>query len=149
MRAVIQRVTSADVTVQDTVIASIQQGMVVLLGVHKNDTEHDVTALADKICNLRIFEDQDEKMNLSLLDTHGEMLIVSQFTLLGDCRRGRRPSWSQAAPPKPARQMYHDFIAAVDRTGIKTACGKFQSMMQVSLVNDGPVTMLLDSHKTF
>lgn len=105
--------------------------------------------MADKIINLRIFEDEDGKMNYSLADTGGSMLIVSQFTLLADCRKGRRPSWSEAAPPDKARKMYEEFIRAVADAGITTATGEFQAMMEVSLVNSGPVTILLDSHKKF
>ena len=149
MRAVIQRVTSASVTVDNQETGAINEGLLVLLGVHGNDTQQDVQWLAEKIVNLRIFEDDVGKMNLSLLDTHGSMLIVSQFTLLGDCRKGRRPSWSSAAPPQTAKQLYHAFIDAVAALGINTAKGKFQAMMEVSLVNSGPVTMLLDSHKQF
>ncbi|MCI5125273.1 MAG: D-tyrosyl-tRNA(Tyr) deacylase [Candidatus Electrothrix sp. AR5] len=149
MRAVIQRVTSAKVTVDDRQTGAIGEGLLVLLGVHKDDEQGDITWLADKIINLRIFEDEDGKMNHSLADTGGSMLIVSQFTLLADCRKGRRPSWSEAAPPDKARQLYEEFIQAVADTGITTATGKFQAMMEVSLVNSGPVTILLDSHKKF
>lgn len=149
MRAVIQRVTSARVTVDGIETGAIGPGLLVLLGVHSDDGQQDVSRLADKIVNLRIFEDREGKMNLSLLDSGGAMLIVSQFTLLGDCRRGRRPSWSSAAPPETANKLYQDFIAAVNDLGVTTASGEFQAMMEVSLVNSGPVTMLLDSHKNF
>ncbi|MCI5209043.1 MAG: D-tyrosyl-tRNA(Tyr) deacylase [Candidatus Electrothrix sp. ATG2] len=149
MRAVIQRVTSAKVTVDDRQTGAIGEGLLVLLGVHKDDEQKDITWLADKIINLRIFEDKDGKMNHSLTDTGGSMLIVSQFTLLADCRKGRRPSWSEAAPPDKARQMYEEFIQVVADHGIPTATGEFQAMMEVSLVNSGPVTILLDSHKKF
>ncbi len=149
MRAVIQRVTSAKVTVDDRQTGAIGEGLLVLLGVHKDDEQGDITWLADKIINLRIFEDEDGKMNHSLIDTGGSMLIVSQFTLLADCRKGRRPSWSEAAPPDKARQLYEEFIQAVADSGITTATGEFQAMMEVSLVNSGPVTILLDSHKKF
>ncbi|MDU9050097.1 MAG: D-aminoacyl-tRNA deacylase [Candidatus Electrothrix sp. Rat3] len=149
MRAVIQRVTSAKVTVDDRQTGAIGEGLLVLLGVHKDDEQKDITWLADKIINLRIFEDEDGKMNYSLADTGGSMLIVSQFTLLADCRKGRRPSWSEAAPPDKARKMYEEFIRAVADAGITTATGEFQAMMEVSLVNSGPVTILLDSHKKF
>jgi D-tyrosyl-tRNA(Tyr) deacylase len=149
MRAVIQRVTSARVTVDGRQTGAIYAGLLVLLGVHHDDTNRDVSWLAKKIVNLRIFEDSAGKMNLSLLDTGGAMLIVSQFTLLGDCRKGRRPSWSQAAPPDTANRLYQDFISAVNDLGITTQSGEFQAMMEVSLVNSGPVTMLLDSHKQF
>jgi len=149
MRAVIQRVTSARVTVDGRQTGAIDAGLLVLLGVHHDDTNRDVSWLAEKSVNLRIFDDSAGKMNLSLLDTGGEMLIVSQFTLLGDCRKGRRPSWSQAAPPDTANRLYQDFISAVNDLGITTQSGEFQAMMEVSLVNSGPVTMLLDSHKQF
>jgi D-tyrosyl-tRNA(Tyr) deacylase len=149
MRAVIQRVTSARVDVDDQPTGSIGSGLLVLLGVHKDDSRQDVTWLAEKIVNLRIFEDNAGKMNLSLLETGGSMLIVSQFTLLGDCRKGRRPSWSQAAPPHLANSLYQEFIATVTQHDVSCETGKFQAMMDVSLVNSGPVTMLLDSHKQF
>ncbi|WP_339136256.1 MAG: D-aminoacyl-tRNA deacylase [Candidatus Electrothrix sp. GW3-4] len=149
MRAVIQRVTSAKVMVGDRQTGAIDQGLLVLLGVHKDDESKDITWLADKIVNLRIFEDEEGKMNHSLTDTGGSMLIVSQFTLLADCRKGRRPSWSEAAPPDKARQLYEEFVQAVANSGITTATGEFQAMMEVSLVNSGPVTILLDSHKQF
>jgi len=149
MRAVIQRVTSAKVTVDDRQTGAIGEGLLVLLGVHKDDEPEDITWLADKIINLRIFEDDDGKMNHSLKDTKGSMLIVSQFTLLADCRKGCRPSWSEAAPPDKALKMYEDFIRVVADSGITTATGEFQAMMDVSLVNSGPVTILLDSHKKF
>jgi D-tyrosyl-tRNA(Tyr) deacylase len=149
MRAVIQRVTSARVTVDGRKTGAIDAGLLVLLGVHRDDTEQDVSWLAEKSVNLRIFDDSAGKMNLSLLDTGGQMLIVSQFTLLGDCRKGRRPSWSQAAPPKRADLLYQQFISTVNNLGITTENGEFQAMMEVKLVNSGPVTMLLDSHKQF
>ena len=149
MRAVIQRVTSAKVTVDDRQTGAIGEGLLVLLGVHKDDEQGDIFWLADKVINLRIFDDEDGKMNHSLADTGGSMLIVSQFTLLADCRKGRRPSWSEAAPPDKARQLYEEFIQAVADSGITTATGEFQAMMEVSLVNSGPVTILLDSHKKF
>ena len=149
MRAVIQRVTSAAVTVAEREVGAIGPGILVLLGVARDDTDQDLNWLVDKIVNLRIFEDQQGKMNLSLRDTGGEMLVVSQFTRLGDCRKGRRPSWSTAAPPDRARLLYSRFIAAVQQSNIPTACGEFGAMMQVSLVNDGPVTLLLDSRKEF
>ena len=149
MRAVIQRVTSARVTVDGQKTGAIDAGLLVLLGVHRDDTKRDVSWLAEKSVNLRIFDDSAGKMNLSLLDTGGEMLIVSQFTLLGDCRKGRRPSWSQAAPPQRADLLYQQFISAVNDLGITTQNGEFQAMMEVKLINSGPVTMLLDSHKQF
>ena len=149
MRAVVQRVTRAEVRVGDRVTGAIGTGMLVLVGAHRDDTPADVSWLADKLVNLRIFEDNQGMMNRSLLDTGGEMLIVSQFTLLGDCRKGRRPSWSTAAPPEMARDLYLQLVAAVGRHGIHTATGEFQAMMAVQLINDGPVTILLDSQKNF
>ncbi len=149
MRAVIQRVRSAAVQVDDVTIGAIDHGLLVLVGVHGRDTDRDVVWLADKTVNLRIFDDPDGKMNLSLLDTGGSMLIVSQFTLFGDCRKGRRPSWSQAARPELAESLYTSFGDAVRSYGISVQTGRFQAMMDVTLTNDGPVTLLLDSHKTF
>ena len=145
MRAVIQRVTKAQVAVADEIIGAIGPGLLVLLGVHKDDGEREVSWLVDKIVNLRIFDDEKGLLNRSLLDINGEMLIVSQFTLLGDCRKGRRPSWSLSAPPEQARQLYEDFIARVAHTGITTATGRFQAMMEESLVNSGPVPLVLES----
>ncbi len=149
MRAVIQRVKCASVQVDNRIICSIDHGLLVLLGVHAEDTDRDVVWLANKTANLRIFDDPDGKMNLSLLDTGGSLLVVSQFTLYGDCRKGRRPSWSQAGPPELAENLYTAFADAVRRHGISVQTGQFQAMMNVSLTNDGPVTLLLDSHKTF
>ncbi|OEU72244.1 MAG: D-tyrosyl-tRNA(Tyr) deacylase [Desulfuromonadales bacterium C00003068] len=149
MRAVIQRVTSARVEVDQTVTGSIAQGLVVLLGVAAGDTEKDLNYLVDKILNLRIFEDEEGKMNLSLAQIEGELLAVSQFTLLADCRKGRRPGFSAAAPPESARQLYDLFVDQVRQRGITVGCGVFQADMQVHLVNDGPVTMMLDSRKEF
>jgi len=149
MRAVIQRVTRAKVTVNDRQTGSISEGILVLVGVHRDDSEKDVTWMADKLVHLRIFEDHDGQMNRSLLDSGGEILIVSQFTLLGDCRKGRRPSWSSAAPPDLANTLYLQLVQAVKTYGVTTATGEFQSMMDVSLVNNGPVTLLIDSQKNF
>lgn len=149
MRAVVQRVSRAEVRVGERVTGAIGSGLLVLVGAHRDDTGTDVSWLADKLVNLRIFEDSQGLMNRSLLDTGGEMLIVSQFTLLGDCRKGRRPSWSTAAPPEMARELYLQLVAAVGRHGIRTATGEFQAMMAVQLINDGPVTILLDSQKNF
>jgi D-tyrosyl-tRNA(Tyr) deacylase len=149
MRAVIQRVSTASVTVAGKQTGVIGAGLLVLLGVHKEDGPKDLAWLAEKTVTLRIFEDEAGLMNRSLMDTGGAMLIVSQFTLLGDCRKGRRPSWSEAAPPEQAKQLYLDFITAVQAYGIVTATGEFQAMMEVSLCNSGPVTVLLDSHKKF
>jgi len=149
MRAVVQRVTRASVTVDGQVIGQISRGLAVLLGVEQDDTESDAQQLADKTIQLRIFDDAEGKMNLSLAETSGAMLVVSQFTLLGDCRKGRRPSFIQAAPPELAERLYETFVAAVGVQGITVATGKFRAMMQVELVNDGPVTILLDSKKRF
>ena len=149
MRAVVQLVKKASVSVNDTVISEIGYGLLVLLGVRKNDTPADVRMLAEKIAHLRIFPDQGKLMNLSVLDVGGKMLIVSQFTLYGDCRKGRRPSYSDAAPPGQAEELYELFIRETVKLGIHVASGKFQAMMDVALINEGPVTLLLDSGKSF
>ncbi len=149
MRAVVQLVKKASVSVNDTVISEIGYGLLVLLGVRKNDTPADARLLAEKIAHLRIFPDQGKLMNLSVLDVGGEMLIVSQFTLYGDCRKGRRPSYSDAAPPDQAEELYELFIRETVKLGIHVASGKFQAMMDVALINEGPVTLLLDSEKSF
>jgi D-aminoacyl-tRNA deacylase len=149
MRAVIQRVSAAQVEVEGAVSGTIAAGLVVLLGVHRNDTETDIHWLVEKLHHLRIFDDDREQMNLSLSDVRGELLVVSQFTLYGDCRKGRRPSWNSAAPPEQARLLYNRFIEVCQQRGTPTQAGKFQAHMQVSLTNQGPVTILLDSHKTF
>ncbi|WP_373653084.1 MULTISPECIES: D-aminoacyl-tRNA deacylase [unclassified Schlesneria] len=149
MRAVVQRVKRAKVTVGEEITGQIQQGLLVLLGVSDTDTEDDASALADKIVGLRIFNDPDDKMNLSLADVGGQMLVVSQFTLLGDCRKGRRPSFIKAARPEIADSLYRIFVAQVQGRGITTATGRFQTHMDVELVNDGPVTLLVDSQKEF
>jgi len=149
MRAVIQLVKKASVSVNETDISEIGYGLLVLLGVRKNDTPADARLLAEKIAHLRIFPDQGKLMNLSVLDVGGEMLIVSQFTLYGDCRKGRRPSYSDAAPPDQAEELYELFIREMVKLGIQVASGKFQAMMDVALINEGPVTLLLDSEKSF
>ena len=149
MRAVIQLVKEASVTVDDSMISEIGHGLLVLLGVHKNDTPRDARILAEKIANLRIFPDQGKLMNLSVLDVGGEMLVVSQFTLYGDCRKGRRPSYSEAAPPQLAEELYEMFIRETAKLNIPVSGGKFQAMMDVKLVNQGPVTLLIDSVKSF
>lgn len=149
MRAVVQRVAGASVLVNGHVIGSIDRGVVVLLGIGRRDTEAETGWLAEKIIHLRIFEDEAGKMNRSLKDIDGDMLIVSQFTLFGDCRKGRRPGYSEAAAPETAKPLYESFIRRVDSAGIRTATGIFQETMQVSLINDGPVTLLIDSDKTF
>jgi D-tyrosyl-tRNA(Tyr) deacylase len=147
MRAVLQRVSRASVTVGGEVVGQIGRGLVVLLGVEQGDTEADAHQLADKSIQLRIFDDAEGKMNRSLADAGGAMLVVSQFTLLGDCRKGRRPSFVDAAPPELAEKLYETFVAAVGVQGIPVATGKFRAMMEVELVNDGPVTLLLDNRK--
>ena len=149
MRAVVQRVTEGDVTVENQVTGSIGNGFVVLLGVEDTDTEKDAEYLADKIVGLRIFEDADDKMNLSLQDVCGEMLVISQFTLLADARKGRRPNFVKAARPEMAKKLYDYFVEKVKAHGIKVGEGIFQAHMMVSIYNDGPVTILLDSNKLF
>lgn len=148
MRVCVQRVTQASVTVDGEIVGEIARGLLVLLGVASDDTDDDARQLADKICGLRVFEDADEKMNQSLEDIEGAMLVVSQFTLYGDCRKGRRPSFTQAAPPEQAERLYNTFIAGVGMRGIKVATGRFRAHMKVALVNDGPVTLLLESRKS-
>ena len=149
MRAVVQRVTEGDVTVENQVTGSIGNGFVVLLGVEDTDTEKDAEYLADKIVGLRIFEDADDKMNLSLHDVGGEMLVISQFTLLADARKGRRPNFVKAARPEMAKKLYDYFVEKVKAQGIKVGEGIFQAHMMVRIYNDGPVTILLDSNKLF
>lgn len=149
MRAVVQRVTRARVTVGEEVTGEIGSGLLVLLGVSTRDTEADATYLVEKTLNLRIFDDADGKMNLSLLDTAGELLVVSQFTLYGDARNGRRPSYIDAARPEEANRLYEFFISEAGRKVSQVRSGRFQAMMNVELVNDGPVTLLLDSERQF
>ena len=149
MRAVVQRVTEGDVTVENQITGSIGNGFVVLLGVEDTDTEKDAEYLADKIVGLRIFEDADDKMNLSLQDVGGEMLVISQFTLLADARKGRRPNFVKAARPEMAKKLYDYFVEKVKAQGIKVGEGIFQAHMMVRIYNDGPVTILLDSNKLF
>lgn len=149
MRIVVQRVSRAQVSIDEVVTGAIQRGLLVLVGIRREDTEKDLQWLADKVIHLRIFEDEEGKMNKSLADIEGEMLIISQFTLYGDCRKGRRPGFSNAAPPLHAEPLYQQFIREIKNKGIKVATGTFQADMQVELVNDGPVTLLLDSEKTF
>jgi len=145
VRALIQRVTRADVRVTDTTVGTIERGLLVLLGVREGDTARDVEYLASKVVTLRIFEDAHGKMNLDVQDIRGAVLVVSQFTLYADCRKGRRPSFIQAARPPLARQLYEVFLAAVARHGVPVAHGAFGEHMAVSLVNDGPVTVWLES----
>ena len=147
MRAVIQRVSRASVRINENTTGQIGHGLVVLLGICSEDTTRDLQWLADKIVHLRIFGDDEGKMNRSLADIDGEMLIVSQFTLYGDCRKGRRPGYSNAAPPEIAEPLYQQFIEAVASQQISVATGTFRAAMEVELVNDGPVTLLLDSEK--
>ncbi|MGE5559888.1 MAG: D-aminoacyl-tRNA deacylase [Chloroflexota bacterium] len=149
MRAVIQRVTRASVSVDGRTIGEIGPGLVVLVGVGQGDGAADVDYLVDKTVNLRIFEDEQEKMNLSLLDTGGAVLAISQFTLYGDARKGRRPSFSDAAPPAAGRALYEQYLGGLRAAGVRVAQGEFGAMMAVELVNDGPVTIMLDSKRTF
>jgi D-aminoacyl-tRNA deacylase len=149
MRAVVQRVSRASVTVDDEIVGKIDRGLLVLLGVSNKDNERDVLYCVEKTLNLRIFEDADEKMNLSLLDIAGELLVVSQFTLYGDTRRGRRPSFIDAAAPDEANRLYEYFVAEACKQVTKVETGRFQAMMDVELLNDGPVTILIDSEKLF
>ena len=145
MKAVVQRVTHSDVRSEGRQIGAIDSGLLVLLGVGKDDTDKQALWLAEKIVNLRIFEDRNGKMNHSLMEIGGSMLVVSQFTLLGDCRKGRRPSFAAAAPPGTAQMLYERFVSVVKEMGIGVATGEFGAMMKVSLVNDGPVTLIVDT----
>lgn len=147
MRAVIQRVNNASVTVDGTIVGEIGKGLLVFLGVGDGDTEADLKYIAEKTAGLRIFSDDDDKMNLSLKDIGGEILAVSQFTLYGDCRKGRRPNFTASMEPVGAERMYEKFIAMIRDMGIKTECGIFGADMQVAISNDGPVTIILDSSK--
>src|ERR671924_518371 len=149
MRAVVQRVSRARVTVDGGVTGEIADGLMILLGVGRNDTSAMANSMAEKIANLRIFEDDQRKMNLSLLDVKGSALVVSQFTLYGDARGQRRPSFVAAAPPEQARKLYEEFCEALRKLGATVASGVFGAMMAVELINEGPVTILLDSDKTF
>lgn len=149
MRSVVQRVAHASVSVDGECIGKIGKGFLVLLGVSDDDTQKDVEYMADKITGLRVFEDEDEKMNLSLADIGGEILVISQFTLYGDCRKGRRPSFCAAGAPEHANKLYEDFTQYVRQKGFKTETGSFGADMKVELLNDGPVTLMLDSKKLF
>jgi D-tyrosyl-tRNA(Tyr) deacylase len=149
VRAVVQRTDAASVSVEGREVAAVGRGLTVLLGVGEGDSEADARYLVEKIVNLRIFPDAQGKMNLSLLDVGGELLVVSQFTLYGDCRKGRRPGFDAAAPPNVAQELYEKFIALCQEAGVKTASGRFQAEMIVKLENHGPVTMLLDSGRLF
>ncbi len=147
MRAVVQRVSQGSVAIEKETVAEIGKGLVVLLGVGKGDTEEDARYLADKIVSLRIFEDSQGKMNLSLGDISGEMLVVSQFTLYGDCRKGRRPSFTDSAPPEAAERLYEYFVEVVRKGSHPVKTGTFQAYMHVEICNDGPVTLILDSNR--
>ncbi|MGI6449757.1 MAG: D-aminoacyl-tRNA deacylase [Desulfitobacteriia bacterium] len=149
MRCVVQRVSKARVKVADRVSGEIGPGLLALIGVGREDQSQDVDWLAEKIIGLRIFEDEAGKMNLSLQDIKGELLLVSQFTLFGDCRKGKRPSFSDAAPPETAITLFNELINTLRQKGLKVETGEFQAYMEVELVNEGPVTILLDSKKTF
>ena len=149
MRAVVQRVLRASVSVDGQTVGEIGPGLLVLLGVGRGDSEADADLLADKVVNLRIFPDQAGQMNRSVLDTGGGVLVVSQFTLLGDARKGRRPSYLEAAPPEEANRLYGYFAAKLRESGLQVAEGVFRAMMEVAMVNQGPVTILLDSRKGF
>jgi len=149
MRAVVQLVAKAKVTVAARTVGEIDRGLLVLLGIEKGDTEADGRYLAEKIVNLRIFPDSRGLMNCSVMEIGGKILVVSQFTLLGDCRKGRRPSYSAAAPPETARLLCDSFVQELRSRGVSVATGEFQAMMEVALVNDGPVTLLIDSRKVF
>jgi D-tyrosyl-tRNA(Tyr) deacylase len=148
MKAVIQRVKSAHVAVDNTIISNIGNGLMVLLGIQDGDTEREADFLVEKIIHLRIFEDDQEKMNLSLKDLKSELLVISQFTLMGDCRKGRRPSFTKAADPDRANTLYEYFIGRAIESGVVTKSGQFQANMDVSLVNQGPVTLVLDTRET-
>ena len=148
MKAVVQRVSQARVEVDERVVGAIGPGLLILLGVGRDDGPRDVDYLAKKIVDLRIFEDQDGKMNLSLKEVGGQALVVSQFTLWGDCRKGRRPSFVEAAPPEIAEKLYLNFVDRIQNLGVTTATGVFRAMMKVHLVNDGPVTLIVESKAT-
>jgi D-tyrosyl-tRNA(Tyr) deacylase len=149
MRSVVQRVDRADIRIGDRTISSIERGVLVFLGIEQGDRESDADYMSNKIINLRIFEDEAGKMNLSLLDIQGQMLVVSQFTLLGDCRKGRRPSYTRAENPEVAQRLYDYFLGLVENKVLHVAQGEFQAAMSVELVNNGPVTILLDSRRDF
>jgi len=145
----VQRVNKGRVVVGDEELGAINRGLVLLLGVEKEDEENDIDYMVEKVINLRIFPDSEDKMNLSLQDIQGEILVVSQFTLLGDCRKGRRPSFFSAAPPKKAEDYYERFVSRLRERGFQVETGEFQAMMEVQIFNDGPVTIMLDSKKNF
>ena len=147
MKAVVQRVKSAHVAVDNTIISNIGNGLMVLLGIQEGDTRKEADFLVDKIIHLRIFEDDQGKMNLSLKEVKSELLVISQFTLLGDCKKGRRPSFTKAAPPDRAKFLYEYFIGRAIESGVVTKSGQFQATMDVSLINQGPVTLALDTRE--
>lgn len=149
MRAVIQRVKSAVVTVDGEIVGEIGKGLLVLVGVAKDDGPADVSYLANKIFNLRVFPENDRLLHFTTAEVGGGVLVVSQFTILGDCRKGRRPSFDQSGPPELAQKLYEDLVSALAQAGLPVATGRFRAMMEVSLINDGPVTLLLDSKKLF
>lgn len=144
MKALIQRVKHASVSIDGTVYSQIEAGMLIFLGVEKTDETENAQKLADKLIKLRIFDDENQKMNKSLLDVNGEILVVSQFTLAGDCKKGTRPSFDMAAPAEKAKILYEDFVKIISKYGLKVESGKFQAMMDISLVNDGPVTLMVE-----
>jgi D-tyrosyl-tRNA(Tyr) deacylase len=144
MKAIVQRVSKASVTVEGALVGSIGRGLVVLIGFSRQDSPQDIVPMVEKIINLRIFEDDQRKMNLSLLDVDGEILLVSQFTLLGDTRKGRRPNFMEAAPPEVAQNLYHEFIQEIERQKVKIQTGRFQAYMEVQIYNDGPVTLIVE-----
>lgn len=144
MKVLIQRVKNAGVNINGETVSSVRKGILALVGIEKGDSKEQVEKLAKKVVNLRIFPDENDKMNRSLLDIHGEMLIVSQFTLCGDCKKGTRPSFDKSAPPQIANELYEYFVTQVQSYGIKTGTGQFGAMMEVSLINDGPVTFMLE-----
>ena len=149
MRTVVQRVSRAEVRVEGRVVGAIGRGLLVLVGIAREDTPETGKVLAEKIANLRIFDDEQGRMNRSLLEAGGGVLCVSQFTLYGDCRKGRRPSYDRAAPPEAARALYESFVESLGTLGVKVETGEFRAMMDVELVNDGPVTLLLDTERVF
>lgn len=149
MRAVVQRVSRAEVGVGEETVGKIGPGLLVLLGIAKSDTQTDADYLAQKILGLRVFDDENGRMNVCVAETKGSVLAVSQFTLYGDVRKGRRPSFDQAAPPQVANELYEYFVRKIRESGVNCETGRFQAMMQVELVNDGPVTILLDSRRVF
>jgi len=149
MRAVVQRVLNASVKVENKIIGKIGKGIVVFLGVHTNDTEQDCSYTADKILNLRIFNDAEDKMNLSVSDIKGEVLVISQFTLYGDVRKGRRPSYNEAAPPEKGNSYYKKVVELIKQSTLKTETGEFGALMEVEYINDGPVTIIIDSFRQF